>query len=277
MATGYATPPGRPQARGATTAALRASQPMSFAILLPANVPDLALIGLAARTGAQVLPSAEPGSAVVVVRRTGPHLELCATLDGGVATLQLDWRRPRPGLSRATSLLGKAIGGRRGDVVIDATAGLGRDAHELACLGYRVVAIERHPVLALLLREAAAQTQGIAAPIEVREADALDVLASWPTAQPPHAVYLDPMFPPREKSAQVKKDAQLLQRLIGHEAPLDAVFAAAWTRTPRLVVKRPKHAAPLADGVAFVVAGRAVRFDVYLTLNRPVPPATSGR
>jgi 16S rRNA (guanine1516-N2)-methyltransferase len=247
---------------------------MHFAILLPPNVRDLALTELATRTGAPVIPNAEAGRSMVVVHRTGPHLELSAALEGGNATLRLDWSRPRAGLSRATSLLGKAIGGRRGDLIVDATAGLGRDAHELACLGYRVTAIERHPVLALLLREAVAQTNRLAAQLEVREADALDALGAWPRMQPPHAVYLDPMFPPREKSAQVKKDAQLLQRLVGHESPLDAVFAAAWGLAPRIVVKRPKHAPPLAEGAAFAVAGRAVRFDVYLTLNRPVPRAT---
>lgn len=49
--------------------------------------------------------------------------------------------------------------GRRGRRVVDATAGLGGDCVHLAWIGERVVAIERHPVVAALLADALARAQ----------------------------------------------------------------------------------------------------------------------
>lgn len=246
---------------------------MSFTLVIPRR-GDPALDALAETTGAPVTPHCdEHGHAVQVFRHDG-RLALGAAVDGQFTYVQVDWRSPRVGLTRRTSLLARAVGGDRGALVIDTTAGLGRDAHELFSLGYRVLACERHPVLAAMLREAQAD-----AAVEVREGDAARLLHDWPRSDAPHAIYLDPMFPPRGKSAQVKKEARLLQRLLHDGLPADrdigAVFAAAWSRASRVVVKRPQHAPALAAGVNFAVAGRAVRCDVYLTLNRALPSTTT--
>jgi 16S rRNA (guanine1516-N2)-methyltransferase len=74
------------------------------------------------------------------------------------------------------------------------------------------------------------------------------------------------MFPPRRKSAKVKKELQLLQLLAHGEdcGLLEAALAAA----RKVVVKRPVKAAPLsALAPDYSLAGKTVRFDVYL----PVP------
>lgn len=234
---------------------------------------DAPLQALASSLGTTVAMRCDHVSAEPQVFRHDGRLALGAAIDGHFTFTQVDWRTSRAGLTHRTSLLARAIGGERGDLVIDATAGLGRDAHELACLGYRVVACERHAVLAAMLREAQADMA-----IALHEGDAACVLRAWPTDDPPHAVYLDPMFPPRGKSAQVKKEARLLQRLLHDRDAADdigAVFAAAWPRATRLVVKRPHHAPPLAPGVSFTVQGRAIRCDVYLTLNRALPSTTA--
>ena len=81
---------------------------------------------------------------------------------------------------------------------------------------------------------------------------------------PPDAVYLDPMFPARQKSAAVKKKFQLLHRL---ERPCDdaeELLRAALDAHPRkVVVKRPPKG-PCLAGVkpSYSIAGKAVRYDV---------------
>src|SRR5690606_14637508 len=100
--------------------------------------------------------------------------------------------------------LARAIGVGRGvDTVVDATAGLGRDAAALAAAGLSVAMVERHPVLAVLLEDALARARRDAPELAARltfvHADAFDVLAHW--SPPPDAVLIDPMFPDRGKTA----------------------------------------------------------------------------
>ena len=94
--------------------------------------------------------------------------------------------------------------------------------------------------------------------------------AALPTG-PWHAVYLDPMFPTRAKSAAVKQDLQWLQILCAYPDAEEeaALLALARARnTHRVVVKRPRKAPPLA-GVAphHGHEGKTVRFDVYMPLS----------
>jgi 16S rRNA (guanine1516-N2)-methyltransferase len=77
-------------------------------------------------------------------------------------------------------------------------------------------------------------------------------------------VYLDPMFPEREKSARVKKNRFLLQRLHEHGAQGDGLLGSALAVAPRVVVKRPRTA-PFLDTLKPVgnVSGKTSRFDIY--------------
>src|SRR6266481_804742 len=138
--------------------------------------------------------------------------------------------------------LRRAIG-PRGRHVVDATAGLGRDAVHLVALGYEVTAIERNAVVSALACDGLARA---------RAADLLDAQnPRWCTsdarrilptlAPPPASVYLDPMFPPkRKKSAAVRKEMQLLRALTGNDGDFLELFnVACAAATDRVVVKRP--------------------------------------
>lgn len=145
-------------------------------------------------------------------------------------------------------------------MVVDATAGLGRDALVLATLGCPVVALERIPALAFLLQCAADDCGDLA--LQVLCTEALAWLAAPPQA--PTVVYLDPMFEEHGK-AQVKKEMQACRALSATaDDPAQLLAAARAVATERVVVKRHPQLAPLADGVAHSVTGERVRFDVYL-------------
>ncbi|MDF1819932.1 MAG: class I SAM-dependent methyltransferase [Alcanivoracaceae bacterium] len=192
-------------------------------------------------------------------------LPLSLTFDAGALGWRLAHERVRH------ERLVKALGGMptSGATVLDATAGLGRDALVMARAGYRVQMVERSPVLAALLRDALArlgvQQPELAARLSLVEGDALALLDAGDSAA---VVYLDPMFPGRSKAAAVKKDLQLLQLLLAHEPESDelALLDAARARArKRVVVKRPAKAPALAGQAPnHSVAGKAVRFDVYL-------------
>lgn len=171
-------------------------------------------------------------------------------------------------------LIARAVGVRGDSIhVLDATAGLGRDAFLLACLGCTVIAVERSPVLGALLRDGLARAReapdevlhGIVSRITLLIEDARDVLHRARASQAPDVVYLDPMYPARTKSALAKKEMRICRSLVGDDLDAgDLLAVARQTARKRVVVKR-HHALPLADDVSLQYRGRTVRYDVYLT------------
>jgi 16S rRNA (guanine1516-N2)-methyltransferase len=158
--------------------------------------------------------------------------------------------------------------------VLDATAGLGRDAFVLATLGCDVTLIERHPVVCLLLKSGLQCAQGeveiadIMARMKLVEGNSIELLADWLTLgyDQPDIVYLDPMFPHTTATAEAKKEMKLFRSLVGADVDEDELWARADALARcRIVVKRPAKAPPLAGKApSYVLAGKANRFDIYV-------------
>lgn len=163
----------------------------------------------------------------------------------------------------------KAVGFREPPyTVIDATAGLGADGLLLACAGCRVILCERSPVMAALLSDGlrrAREDEELARLLDERVelvfADARQVLRD--RGADADAAYLDPMFPPRQKSALVKKEMRLAKLAAGTDPDAAEVLAVALECVPRVAVKRPLKAEALGPGVRRKIEGRSVRFDLY--------------
>jgi len=175
---------------------------------------------------------------------------------------------PRHPLLRAVGRLGPA------SLVLDLTAGLGRDSCRLAAAGCRVILLERHPVVAALLtdglsRAAADPLTAVgAARMTLLTVDAHDLLTAPNDACPAaEVILLDPMFPTRSKTARVKKELQVLQRLLGDEGNGETLLPLALRcARRRVVVKRPRSAPFLAGATpSFSQTGRSTRYDIYLT------------
>lgn len=179
--------------------------------------------------------------------------------------------RRRAGGGRGQAVA-RAVGlkpGRPSPAVLDLTGGLGRDAFLLASLGCRMTVLERDPVVHLLLqdgfRRASEQPEldWIPERVDLHLAEAKAWLAEA-LSPVPDVVYLDPMHPPRGKSALVKKEMQLLQRLVGSDADsAELLQRALRLPIPRVVVKLPLRATPLAQGVDTELRGKTTRFDLY--------------
>lgn len=160
----------------------------------------------------------------------------------------------------------KALGKPREDRwrVLDATAGLGRDAALIAQAGFQVLLIERSPLVHALLADGLSR-----APVDL--AERMTLLPCKDSREfgesGLHAVYLDPMFPSREKSAAIKKDLLWLQWLNDYPDVEEEVAMLDWARAQsphRIVVKRPAKATHLGgQSPGFSQKGKAVRFDVY--------------
>ncbi len=153
------------------------------------------------------------------------------------------------------------------DTVFDATPGVLKDSLMLASRGIHVTACERNPLVFALVRQALSvlENDELKARIDYHFGDAGLALAQLPATD---IIYLDPMYPPPQnakKSAQVKKDMQVLHDVVGTDSDAAQLFAAARRQPARLVVKRPSYAEPLADiAPSFVSQTGSTRFDVYL-------------
>lgn len=165
---------------------------------------------------------------------------------------------------------------RPGLQLLDLTAGLGRDSFVLASLGANVTMVERNPVVHALLADGLArarqyameQDQELLAIIErmsLRAGSATEVLTSFDEAEQPDVIFLDPMFPERQKSAKVKKEMQAFHVLVGGDEDADQLLAPAREAARyRVVVKRPSHAPVLAEEQPnYALTGKSTRFDIY--------------
>jgi len=157
--------------------------------------------------------------------------------------------------------------------VVDATAGLGRDAFVLASLGCKVRMLERNPVVAALLDDGLARGYRDAEigpwlreRMTLLHASSLTALSEL--SPKPEVVYLDPMYPHKQKSALVKKEMRVFQGLVGPDEDADGLLEPARRlATKRIVVKRPDYAPPMADIAAqAAVVTKSHRFYIYTPL-----------
>ncbi|WP_341861699.1 class I SAM-dependent methyltransferase [Gymnodinialimonas sp. 57CJ19] len=169
--------------------------------------------------------------------------------------------------------LPKAMGLRGGKTpkIIDATAGLGRDAFLLASLGAQVTLIERSEKMHLLLAEgmdraarAGGQMREIIDRMTLLKGDALDLIPELYG----EAILIDPMHPERKNSALVKQELRQVREIVGtDDDAADLVRLAIRHARKRVVLKWPAKADPLA-GVpkcSHQIIGKTTRFDVFMT------------
>lgn len=173
----------------------------------------------------------------------------------------------------AGQMVARAVG-IRGAIrprILDATAGLGRDAFVLAALGCEVTLIERQPVIAALLadgllraQQAGGEVADIAARMRLLPGDAIQLMEHW-TGPVPEVIHLDPMFPHRQKSALVKKEMRLFRPLAGDDLDAPQLLAAALQlASHRVAVKRPRKAPAIAGPAPSAeLAGQSSRYDIY--------------
>ncbi|MGV6395807.1 class I SAM-dependent methyltransferase [Pseudomonas caspiana] len=169
-------------------------------------------------------------------------------------------------------MIAKAVGIQPGvrPSVLDATAGLGKDAFVLASLGCQMSLIERQPIIAALLEDGLTRGRqdrevgSIISHMRLLTGNSIELIRSW-EGEPPQVIYLDPMFPHREKTALVKKEMRLFRPLVGDDMDAPALLEAALAlATHRVVVKRPRKA-PCIEGAkpSYALDGKSSRYDIY--------------
>ncbi|GKW12842.1 MULTISPECIES: 16S rRNA (guanine(1516)-N(2))-methyltransferase RsmJ [Pectobacterium] len=246
---------------------------MSICLIAEEGADSGALSSLATRWGLVSDPDA-----VMALVLTAERLELRKQDEPKLGAIFVDFvggamaHRRRFGGGRGEAVA-KAVGIKKDYLpdVVDATAGLGRDAFVLAALGCRVRMVERNPVVAALLDDGlqrgyrdAEIGPWLQARLTLLHASSMTALRD--ITPPPDVVYLDPMFPHKQKSALVKKEMRVFQSLVGADDDADALLEPARALAKkRVVVKRPDYAPPLAGVPAqSMLETKSHRFDFYL-------------
>ena len=166
-------------------------------------------------------------------------------------------------------LIHAAKSDKEGLKAIDATAGMGEDALLLAAYGYNVTLFEQDPVVAVLLKDALRRAKknpllkDIVGRMQLIEANSIDYMKKL--VETVDVIYLDPMFPERQKTGLINKKLQLIQKL---EPPcsdeIELFEAAASAPHGKIIVKRPLKAPFLAGRKPnYSIDGKAIRYDCY--------------
>jgi 16S rRNA (guanine1516-N2)-methyltransferase len=152
-------------------------------------------------------------------------------------------------------------------IIVDATAGLGRDSFVMASRGHKIHMIERSAIVTTLLEDGIRRARldlkikHIINNMIFQSGDANQLLADMN----PDIIYLDPMFPSKIKKAAVKKEMELFKTIVGADIDADCLLKLSLKKaTYRVVVKRPIKAPALADiKPSFQILGNSSRFDIY--------------
>ncbi|WP_303285587.1 class I SAM-dependent methyltransferase [Marinobacter sp. SS8-8] len=186
-------------------------------------------------------------------------------------TGKMGYRREHGG--GAGQLVARAVGLQKTRArlhVVDATAGLGQDAFILASLGCRVTLFERNPVIHALLADGLARAAlnvdcaMIVERMQLMEGSSIDWLERA-GGEAADVIYLDPMFPHRDKSALVKKEMQIFRTVVGDDDDCARLLTGALEcARHRVVVKRPRKAPAIAGPDPTTrIEGKSSRYDVY--------------
>lgn len=195
------------------------------------------------------------------------------------ADLKIDFLNDHVNYSRKghrgkSEIIAKALGlGKGVKSVLDLTCGLAQDAFFLAQLGVEVRAFERSSELFKILDSALCAARAEAPEREdlkrlrIEHKNSIDFLISnefKKMDQSGLALYLDPMFPEKKKSALPRKEMQIFRTLVGDDLDAKDLLARALdSHCQRIVVKRPIRAENLGDGVVHSFKGTTVRYDLY--------------
>lgn len=143
--------------------------------------------------------------------------------------------------------------------VLDPFMGFGVDAMQLVRAGCTVQGIERHPIIWLMARDFARRT-GVT--IESRCADGIAALSGGENVW--DIIYLDPMFPKRNKKALPGLAMQHLREM-SHDSnvEIEGLLGLARRRARQRVVLKRRLRDPVFERPQFQLKGQTVRFDIY--------------
>ncbi|WP_343152724.1 class I SAM-dependent methyltransferase [Buchnera aphidicola] len=173
--------------------------------------------------------------------------------------------------TKKNEAIAKAIGIKKNyfPFVLDATAGLGKDAFILSKLGCKVHMFERNPIVALLLFDGLERGYN---DLKINSWLKKRLFLSYSSSfkmknillQQPDVIYLDPMFAIKKKALS-KKEINLLKLFVGNDSDaIDLLSFSFCYAKHRIVIKRPRSLPPFfSEKIVNSIITNKYRFDIY--------------
>lgn len=152
----------------------------------------------------------------------------------------------------------------RQSVIIDATAGFGKDALVFSSLVKKVILIERVPWMSSLLEDGIKNSKELLPNLMNTKlfcSDSKEYLSGLKSK--PDAIYIDPIFGNKSKS-KAKSEVQALRDLTIQTKEEELLVLALKKAKNRVVVKRHRKTKNLAGlKPTYSLKGRVIRYDIY--------------
>ncbi len=210
------------------------------------------------------LPPAEAATAFYLLGRNQQwHL-----LDVGLNYLAIDFDEDHLNYQRRSAgkkeVFFKALGGKTKSV-LDLTGGLAIDSVFLARNAYQVETVERHPLVYFLLAQAHKKSSDpLIQKMKFHFSDARKFLTeNQDRIKNFDAIYFDPMYPEKGKTALSRQEMQLFKSLVGKDDDAASILTELRKFGTRIVVKRPLQGESLDDKKVHEFLGKTVRYDIY--------------
>jgi 16S rRNA (guanine1516-N2)-methyltransferase len=162
-------------------------------------------------------------------------------------------------------LLARAIGvkGSFRPRVADLTAGMLGDTLLMLSFGCEVTAIERNPLIALLIQSALKiSIHPAIKKLNFKFSDAAEFMIKSPAID---TYYFDPMFDDPNTKSLPKKEMRIFRSFVGEDRDAKELLLLLRDRKQgRIVVKRPRLSEILAEKPDLNFIGKSTRYDVYL-------------
>lgn len=176
-----------------------------------------------------------------------------------------------------SQVLFKAMAIEKGDRVLDATAGFGKDALSFCHMGASVLALEENSMVFALLEDGLKRAfeneifkKKFYEKIKIKNLSSVTYMRELDLSEEerPHSIYLDPMYPIEEKSALPKKEMAFLRDILSETKNIEEMLSLSLkVALKRVVIKRP-IGSPAIGKVSHSFESKLVRFDMYLMNQR---------
>jgi len=183
---------------------------------------------------------------------------------------KISYRRQHSSFHQEAIIRAAGLKANTQPILLDVTAGLGRDAFILASFGFHIHLLERSPMIHALLDDALKRglqnetISDIVQRMHLIHTDSIHFLEHRTIV--PDIIFMDPMFPSRKKSALPSLEMQIFHEVIGNDTDASFLFEKALAcASERVVIKRPRLSPFMCDRKPhFSLTGKSSRFDVYL-------------
>lgn len=148
--------------------------------------------------------------------------------------------------------------------VLDLTAGLLGDSLLFLAAGCEVTAIERNPLVAVLIESALKNARHpLLQKFHFHQGESVRFLEDKPQFD---VIFFDPMFEDANQKSSPKKEMRIFRNLLSGDSDAEEVLKSALTcGVKRIVVKRPRLSKELGSGKPLRMEGKSTRYDIYFS------------